>query len=349
MKALNNKQQRIISLFLEHEKLSSSAVHTLLQTGEDISLVTVKRELSELSNGDYLHVQGAGRSTEYEISSLGRLVANVDAAKYSAIDPDKRYGLDAYQFALFPTFPESIFSPEEQRKLDSATDEYVKRTKNLSSTIQKKELERLIIELSWKSSRIEGNTYTLLDTERLILEHKEALGHSKDEARMILNHKAAFLFIRDHLESYQTLNRSNLEKLHALLVKDLGVDSGLRSRPVGILGSKYRPLDNRHQIIEAIENLSLAITRAKTPYQKAMLAILGISYVQPFEDGNKRTSRLMANALLLAHGCAPLSYRSVDENEYREAILVFYELQSVMSFKKIFIDQYTFAARNYTI
>ena len=89
------------------------------------------------------------------------------------------------------------------------------------------------------------------------------------------------------------------------------------------------------------------MTRQITPYAKALVALLGLSYLQPFEDGNKRTSRIMANALLLAHGCAPLSYRSVEEREYREAMLVFYEINSLMAFKKIFIDQYEFAARNY--
>jgi fido (protein-threonine AMPylation protein) len=95
--------------------------------------------------------------------------------------------------------------------------------------------------------------------------------------------------------------------------------------------------------------LSQAITKSKTPYDKAIIALLGISYIQPFEDGNKRTARMMANALLLAHGCAPLSYRSVEEAEYREAGLVFYELNSMMPMKDIFIGQYEFATQNYAV
>ncbi|KKS33333.1 MAG: Fic protein, partial [Parcubacteria group bacterium GW2011_GWC2_42_12] len=82
---------------------------------------------------------------------------------------------------------------------------------------------------------------------------------------------------------------------------------------------------------------------------KALIAILGLSYIQPFEDGNKRTSRLLANAILLAYDRAPLSYRSVDENDYREAVLVFYELNSLMLFKKIFVSQCEFAAKNYAV
>ena len=129
----------------------------------------------------------------------------------------------------------------------------------------------------------------------------------------------------------------------------MGVSLGIRNRIVGVIGSKYKPLDNKYQIKEAIEALSGAILRAKTPYAKALLALLGIGYIQPFEDGNKRTGRLMANALLLSCGYAPLSYRSISEDDYREAMLAFYEINSIIPFKKIFIDQYEFAANNYAV
>ena len=124
---------------------------------------------------------------------------------------------------------------------------------------------------------------------------------------------------------------------------------GIRKSLVGIVGSKYQPLDNVHQITDALDELSRTINAIHDPYAKALVGLLGVSYIQPFEDGNKRTSRLIANALLMAHGLAPLSYRSVDENAYREAILVFYELNSIVPFKKIFIEQYDFAARNYAV
>jgi Fic family protein len=129
-----------------------------------------------------------------------------------------------------------------------------------------------------------------------------------------------------------------LEELHAILVKDLSV-----------VGSAYRPLDNIYQIAEAVEALGRAISKISAPCAKALIVLLGISYVQPFEDGNKRTARLAANAVLLAYGLAPLSYRSVEEDDYREAMLVFYELNSIMPFQKIFIDQYKFATQNYAI
>ena len=347
---LNEKQKKILFVILENGVMPSSNVHaTLLKSGEKISLVTVKRALSEMVESRLLAVFGSGPSTSYGASALGRLFVPVDARGYCSAEPDKRYGLSRYNFDLFPAVPPEIFEEGEAQVLKSATMEYERRTKNLSDVIRKKELERLIIELAWKSSKIEGNTYTLLDTEKLIREQKEAAGHDKNEARMILNHKDAFNFIYNNKKKFQTFTRVNLEKLHAIIVKDMNVDAELRKKPVGIVGSKYQPLDNGYQIAEAVEALGKTISRMALPHAKALIALLGISYIQPFEDGNKRTSRLMANALLMAHGLTPLSYRSVDENEYREAMLVFYEINSLIPFKKIFIDQYKFAAANYAV
>ena len=347
---INQKESKILLTILKDGELSSSALHAkLIETGDKISLVTIKRALSDMAKSGLLVVSGSGPTTSYEISIKGRLFLPVDAEKYCAVEPDKRFGLDKYNFELLPAMPANIFEKNELKILKTATEEYKKRTKNTSAVIQKKELERLVIELAWKSSKIEGNTYTLLDTEKLILKNQEAPGHDKEEAQMILNHKDAFTFIRQNLSLFRTLTRANLEKLHAVLVKDLSVDLGLRKKPVGVVGSKYKPLDIGYQIEEGVKNLSKIVPKAKSPYAKAMLALLGISYIQPFEDGNKRTARLMANALLLSHGLAPLSYRSVDEEEYRAAMLVFYEINSLIPLKKIFIGQYQFAAANYAV
>ncbi|MFA5020934.1 MAG: Fic family protein [Patescibacteria group bacterium] len=350
MAKLEQKQQKIIRTLLSGGILSSSNIHQeLTKSGEDVSLVTVKRILTRMVNDGLLDKSGAGRTTGYTVSIKGRILADIDAKEYCSVDPDKRIGLKQYNFELLKNIPKEIFTSKELKVFNESTIEYHKRTKNLSAVIEKKELERLIIELSWKSSKIEGNTYTLLDTERLILENKEAPGHDRREAQMILNHKEAFNYVREHAEKFKTLTKRNLEELHSILVKDLSVELGLRRRPVGVLGSIYRPLDNGQQISEAVEILSKTVSKITNPYAKALIAILGLSYIQPFEDGNKRTSRLLANAILLAYGCAPLSYRSVDENDYREAILVFYELNSIVPFKKIFISQYEFAAKNYAV
>jgi Fic family protein len=347
---INKEYQKIVNIFLENQEMQSSDVYNrIIESGEEISLVTVKRALSKMADEGILIVVGSGRSTGYKISLFGRIFADIDIKNFAAQDPDKRFGLKEYNFDLLPAVPSNLFEEGEIERLNYITDGYRKKIENLPADINKKELERLVIELSWKSSKIEGNTYTLLDTEKLILENKEAVGHSRQEAQMILNHKEAFYYIRENIADFKTVTKKNLKELHAIMVKDLGVDIGLRSAPVGITGSAYRPLDNVYQITEAVEALAGAVSHMDTPFEKALIALLGISYIQPFNDGNKRTSRLMANALLLAHDCAPLSYRSVDEEEYRSAILAFYELNSIIPFKKIFIDQYNFAVENYSV
>lgn len=344
----NYKVKKVIDLFLIKRKMQSSELYQELKKEKvNISLITVKRILSELTLQGFLEKFGSGRSTNYELTTPGRVLADIDAKQYVAIEPDKRYGFDKYNFNLWSSFPINIFTQEELERLKQATKKHKNKTREISATIQKKEMERLIIELSWKSSKIEGNTYSLLDTEKLILENKEALGHSKYETQMILNHKDAFNYIYSYASQFQTITRKNLEELHSIIVKDLNVGLGIRSKPVGITGSIYKPLDNVYQITEAINGLSKVISKNNVAYNRALLALLGISYIQPFEDGNKRLSRLMTNALLISHSLVPLSYRSIDEEEYRSALLVFYEINSITPMKKLFIEQYEFATENY--
>jgi len=347
---LNQRENKIIEIVRNLGKSKSSDIHkNLLFTGEDISLVTTKRLLSKMESEKILVSNGVSRSTVYFLSDFAKLISGIDASLYCKTEPDKRSGDKEYNFNLFENINFYPFLDEETKILTEATDYYKEKIKNVSETIHKKELERFIIELSWKSSKIEGNTYTLLDTENLILHGVEAHGHKKEESLMIINHKKAFDFIYQNRDSFKEFNIKNLENIHNFLVKDLDIKNDIRSKPVGVLGSIYKPLDNQYQIKEAIENLSKAISKMKDGYAKALISLLGVSYIQPFEDGNKRTGRLMANAILLAYGLSPLSYRSVDEKDYREAILVFYELNSLIPFKKIFITQYDFSARNYLI
>ncbi len=343
-------QQSILHIFLRHDSLSSSQVHKkLIEKGGSVSLVTVKRELSDLKERGLLETSGAGRSVTYTIHPLGRLCVEIGAKEYTSIDPDKRYGLKDFNFDLFDAFPAQVFTEQELEKLEKARETYLQNVNNLSKALEEKELERFVIELSWKSSKIEGNTYTLLDTEKLIKEGERAPGHDEQEAQMILNHKDAFKFVRENKSLFKKVSVAHIEELHRVLVKGLNVNYGLRNKPVGITGSTYRPLDNSHQIKEAMTALCQAIELVDHPAGKAMIALLGTSYIQPFEDGNKRTARLLANAILLAHGHPPLSYRSVDDNGYKEATLVFYELNSLIPFKEMFIEQYVFAAENYAV
>jgi Fic family protein len=256
--------------------------------------------------------------------------------------------LTSYQFDLWGNWPQTLFSNDERATLTHNTDAYLSRVAMQSSDTRAKELERFVIELSWKSSRIEGNTYTLLDTELLLRDGIASKTNTSEETIMILNHKIAFDFVLEQTASGKTMTRGFIEQVHSLLMIGLITDIGLRKSAVGITGSVYRPLDNQFQIVEGLDCCIVAINQLEHGFDKAITALLGISYIQPFVDGNKRTARLIANALLLTHSLAPLSYRNVSEVEYRASLLAFYEQMSIVPLKQIFIAQYIFATEHYS-
>jgi len=346
-KKLNQRQEFILSNIETDRAYAIGEVGKFFIEKNKISLATLRRDLKSLNILGFLDQTGKLKSTLYTLTTFGMFFNPIDPHDYCTIEADKRKGSSKYNFSLFNQIPKNILSIKEITKLTDATKFFIQKSKNASKIIEQKELERFVIELSWKSSKIEGNTYTLLDTELLLREGIEAKGHTKNEAIEILNHKKAFQYILFHKNSYLKLDLRIIEDIHRLLIEGLGVSFGLRSKPVGIIGTKYIPLSIPSQIQEALTNLNKAIEQLETPYEKALLALLGISYIQPFEDGNKRTARLVANAILLAHNCAPLSYRSVDEINYRESILVFYEKNSILPVCDIFIEQYIFSCENY--
>jgi len=116
---------------------------------------------------------------------------------------------------------------------------------------------------------------------------------------------------------------------------------------VGITGTVYVPPVSTVEIAAHLDTIIRTINETPEPTEKALGCLMLLSYLQPFTDGNKRTSRLVANAVLLAHGLPPLSYRSVDEQVYKGALILFYEQGSVANFRDLFLDQLAFAAENY--
>ena len=175
----------------------------------------------------------------------------------------------------------------------------------------------------------------------------ETEDYKKEEATMILNHKRALEFIFGNKDYFKTITLKKLEELHALLINDLGVDKGLRKSPVGIVGTNYKPLSNQLQIKDAVDKLIYTINATENIIEKALITVIMISYIQPFEDGNKRTGRILANAILFANGYCPLSYRSVSESDYKKAVILFYENNSLDYFKELFVEQFKFAVEKY--
>jgi Fic family protein len=241
----------------------------------------------------------------------------------------------------------NLFTESELKKLSNLQNEFTQNISELSEFQHKKELERLAIDLSWKSSQIEGNTYSLLETEKLLKEKETASGKTKEEAVMLLNHKDAIDFIVDKPDYLYPLTVSKIEDIHSILTKELAVDRNIRKRRIGISGTNYRPIDNEFQIKEALSKMCDLINEKENIFEQAFLALILISYIQPFVDGNKRTARIVSNALLINHKYCPISFRTVDSVDYKKAILLFYEQNSATVFKKIFIEQFEFAVTTY--
>jgi Fic family protein len=352
---MNKRQESLLLHFVFFKEYKmSEIIHLGVGTGDNVSLVslaTTKRDLNFLADEGYIKKIGEKRNLKYLLSDFGLLHRNFNLEEYSKKEEYKRKAIAKYNFQILDVLgKEEIFTADELKKLNEATKEFTEKAKEKSETIHKKELERFIIELSWKSSKIEGNTYTLLDTEKLLKEGIESPNNTKEEAVMILNHKKAFMYLLECKNLQKDIvSFRELENIHRILVEGLGVNHGLRKSAVGITGTNYLPLALPSQIEEETKKL-VEVLHAKTDvFSKSLLSILGISYIQPFEDGNKRTARLFSNAILINNNCAPLSYRGVDEKEYREAMLVFYEQNSLEAFKKIFIEQYVFACENYNL
>jgi Fic family protein len=260
-----------------------------------------------------------------------------------------------YEALLRTNIPDKLLENEERpestlnlgfidwlRSLDDNTLNNIFAPNNLSKKLHRqgsmtaKDLEHLTVELSWKSSALEGNTYTLLDTQLLLVEGVKAKNRTEFETQMILNHKNAVAFIVENKELFEDkLVFSTVEELHKIIGYNLGIEKGVRKKLVKITASNYTPLVNPHQIREYADTVLNIISRAKNPFARALLALALIPYLQIFEDGNKRTGRMLANALLIHSIGSGFSLRKVSPKQLALAYLSFYEFNSVASLSKI--------------
>lgn len=340
------RQNLILTLVNQSQGIGRVEIEEKIVDRYPSSKPTIARDLASLVQKKLIKVSGKGKSTKYLPNISNPLLRYIDPKQYFTLEVDQRGGATSFDFTLFDNLSK-LFTDEEIKTIAKINKSFSKETQKLQKDILRRELERFVIELSWKSSRIEGNTYTLLDTETLIKQSIEAAGHPREEAIMILNHKAAFDTILTHKEEFKKVKLAQITQLHNVLVKRLSITAGIRNEPVGITGTTYRPLDNSWQIKEALEKAIKAINTSPYPLEKALIAITFLSYIQAFADGNKRSGRMLANAILLAHDFYPLSYRSVDETTFKEALILFYEQHSIVNFKKILLDQYRFALETY--
>jgi Fic family protein len=342
----DSKKSEILSFIQNYPNCSSGEIHQGIVS--PMSYATVKRILSQLLIEQYILAEGQGKGTRYSVSSRYVLLYAIDSDSYFEKEIDERHCREGFNFDIFDLLDNTpVFTDAELDKLAGLQKKFADNSAQLTPFEYAKEMERLAIDLSWKSSQIEGNTYSLLETERLLKEKETASGKTKEEALMLLNHKDTIDFIVENPDYVDPLAISKIEDIHSLLMKDLAVDKNLRKGRVGITGTKYRPLDNEFQLREALDAACLLVNKKDNVFEKALLIIVLISYIQPFMDGNKRTARIVGNAILMHHQYCPLSYRTVDSVDYKKAMLLFYEQNNLSGFKQIFLSQFEFAVKTY--
>ncbi len=222
--------------------------------------------------------------------------------------------------------------------------------KQPAGTYARKILDRLLIDLSWNSSRLEGNTYTKLDTKRLLEFGKEAEGKDRIEAQMILNHKDAIEFLVNAADEIG-FNKYTLLNLHGLLANNLlsnpQAEGRLRQIEVGIEQSSFQPLAVPQLIEEYFAQIMDTAQAIKDPFEQSFFVLVQMPYLQPFDDVNKRVSRLAANIPLIKSNLIPLTFLDVPREIYTHAILGIYELNQIELLKDIFLWAYQRSAERY--
>ena len=315
-------------------------------TAPDASSPTVWRALKRLVDENKLEVFGRGRATGYSLAGAAVVRAHL-AEPYNRRKPAS-YSKDFID-RYVPGSSFYLGATDRQRLRDAGTPTMEPLP---AGTYAQRVLERLLVDLSWASSRMEGNTYSILETERLIRFGEEASGRERREAVMILNHKEAIQYVVDNLDSI-AITRPDITNIHALLADGLLADPAmagrLRRMPVGITHSSYRPLGDQFEIQEEFAILVEKAAAITDPFEQSFFLLVHIPYLQAFDDINKRTSRVASNIPLLKADLAPMSFLTMDDGEYIDGLIGIYELHNVALLRDAYMDAYIASAENYRV
>ncbi len=312
-----------------------------LLAATQVSSATLKRYLDELVQGGHIIRVGNARATRYQLAAAPTLASAATGGEIAASGfplslASRRLLLHlrqplgvrqpvTYQRQLLENYVPNVSFLLPNELAAALALEGQMKGQQPAGTYARKVLEALLIDLSWSSSRLEGNRFTLLATEELF---KRGTEGNDSDAIMLLNHKRAIEFLVDAVPEFG-LTLPVISNLHSLLMADLLPDSTslgqVRTKVVNISDTVYVPTqipDLLREMLERIVNLARLV---KNPIEAAFFLWVNLAYLQPFEDGNKRTSRLATNIPLLLYNCAPLSFLDVDVRDYAHAMLGVYE------------------------
>jgi len=363
--------EAIVAIIAEHPE---GALVKAIREGLEFNLPprTLQRRLALLINQKRLIVDGRGRGSRYRLpgiiadarGALGAGKLESPDEDYLPISPAGEGIKQAVRNPIqkrTPTGYNRTFLDEYRPNDTSYLSTEIRQrlfemgrspdTQRLAGTYVRKVIGRLLIDLSWNSSRLEGNTYSLLETERLLELGETAEGKGSQDAQMILNHKAAIELLVDRTTEVG-FNRYTILNLHALLSNNLLADpracGRLRRATVEIGGTVYHPLDTPQLIDECFQEILDTASMITDPFEQAFFAMVHLPYLQPFEDVNKRVSRLAANLPLIQDNLSPLSFVDVPEKAYVDAMLGIYELNRIDLLRDVFVWAYERSCARYS-
>lgn len=275
---------------------------------------------------------------------------SIDLISYLSAPHDKRPKVSYNEELLKNYRPNEIFylSADQRDQLHKVG--HVTSGELMAGTFAKDIYGRLTLDLSWNSSRLEGNTYSLIDTQRLFERGEIPEGKNDEESQMILNHKAAIEFLVESAAEID-FNKMTICNLHALLSDNLLGNQesygSLRKKAVGIRMSSYEPIDNPYLLSEYFDLFLEKAKVIKDPFEQCFFALIHLPYLEAFDDVNKRTSRLAANIPLIKGNWKPMSFIDVNQSAYAKALLGFYEKNDTSLFVDLFMWAYERSARSY--
>ncbi|ONN64461.1 Fic family protein [Herbaspirillum sp. VT-16-41] len=348
-----------------HDGLTLAAI---LGQHPDIARRTAQRRLAELVEAGQIVARGEGRARRYVSAGMsgeaevlpgsedvfpGFIPLSADSQDILAYinQPVQARKPVGYQHDFLEAYrPNETWYLSESLRRQLHKMGQTKDVDAPAGTYSRAILNRLLIDLSWASSHLEGNTYSRLDTRELIEHGKAARGKGAVETQMILNHKTAIEFLVENIDS-AGLNRYTLFNLHSALAENLlpnPADEGrIRQHAVDIGKSVYRPLSTPQQIEATLDILLLKADQITDPFEQSFFMMVQLPYLQPFADINKRTSRLAANLPLFRANLCPLTFLDVPEQAYSRATLGIYEMTRVELLRDLYVWAYERSTQEY--
>ena len=362
--------EQIVDLIAQHP--DGIGMETLLHlVAGNVSRRTLQRRLASLVEQKRIQTEGDGRAIKYQTAPitgtlnvvLGPVTMQATGEVYVPVSPEgeeiKTYVRQprqqrspvSYQIEFLEQYHpnQTAYLPESLRtQLHSLGRSSAEKTP--AGTFARDILNRLLIDLSWASSRLEGNTYSRLDTERLIEFGQAAEGKDALETQMILNHKTAIEYLVREPE-HTDVNPETILALHAFLSDGLMPDpltcGRIRNRPVEIGGSVYLPIAMPQRLEELFKIVVSMAAEIQDPFEQSFFMMVHLPYLQPFEDVNKRVSRLAANIPLIQRNLCPLSFIDVPQQSYVDAMLGVYELNRIELLRDVFVWAYERSCQQY--